>query len=142
VPFQGSQQAMTSLLAGDVDFTFDTTAVVLPQVKAGKLRALATPSPSRLPGLPDVPTLQELGYGGLVAEGWMGVFAPAGTPPAAVATLAAALDKVIRTPDMASRLAARGVAVTGADGPQFRARLQAELDKWRRVAREANVSLD
>ncbi len=142
VPFQGSQQAMTSLLAGDVDFTFDTTAVVLPQIKAGKLRALATPSPSRLPGLPDVPTLQELGYGGLVAEGWMGVFAPAGTPPAVVATLGTALDKVIRTPEMESRLAARGVAVTAAAGPQFRAKLQAELDKWRRVAREANVSLD
>ncbi|WP_285412668.1 tripartite tricarboxylate transporter substrate binding protein [Variovorax sp. efr-133-TYG-130] len=142
VPFQGSQQAMTSLLAGDVDFTFDTTAVVLPQIQAGKLRALATPSPRRLPGLPDVPTLQELGYGGLVAEGWMGVFAPAGTSPAVVTTLGTALDKVIRTPEMESRLGARGVAVTAAAGPQFRAKLQAELDKWRRVAREANVSLD
>lgn len=142
VPFQGSQQAMSSLLAGDVDFTFDTTAVVLPQIKAGKLRALATPSPTRLPSLPEVPTLQELGYDGLVAEGWMGVFAPAGTPPAIVRTLGAALDKVIRTPDIEARLNARGVVVTAADGAQFRIKLQAELDKWRRVAREANVSLD
>ncbi|KTT18720.1 Bug family tripartite tricarboxylate transporter substrate binding protein [Pseudacidovorax intermedius] len=142
VPFQGSQQAMSSLLAGDVDFTFDTTAVVLPQIKAGKLRALATPSPKRLPSLPEVPTLQEQGYDGLVAEGWMGVFAPAGTPPAIVKTLGTALDKVIRTPDMEARLAARGVVVTAADGAQFRTKLQAELDKWRRVAREANVSLD
>lgn len=142
VPFQGSQQAMSSLLAGDVDFTFDTTAVVLPQIKAGKLRALATPSPTRLPSLPEVPTLQELGYDGLVAEGWMGVFAPAGTPPAIVRTLGSALDKVIRTPDMEARLNARGVVVTAADGAQFRIKLQAELDKWRRVAREANVSLD
>lgn len=142
VPFQGSQQAMASLLAGDVDFTFDTTAVALPQIKAGKLRALATPSPKRLPGLPEVPTLQELGYDGLVAEGWMGVFAPAGTPPAVLQTLGAALEKVIRTPDIEARLAARGVAVTAADGPQYRAKLQSDLDKWRRVAREANVSLD
>lgn len=142
VPFQGSQQAMSSLLAGDVDFTFDTTAVALPQIKAGKLRALATPSPRRLPSLPEVPTLQELGYDGLVAEGWMGVFAPAGTPSAIVKTLGAALDKVIRTPDMEARLNARGVAVTATDGMQFRAKLQSELDKWRRVAREANVSLD
>ncbi|MBP6892955.1 MAG: tripartite tricarboxylate transporter substrate binding protein [Pseudacidovorax sp.] len=142
VPFQGSQQAMSSLLAGDVDFTFDTTAVVLPQIKAGKLRALATPSPKRLPSLPEVPTLQELGYDGLVAEGWMGVFAPAGTPPAIVKTLATALDKVIRTPDMEARLGARGVVVTAAEGAQFRTKLQAELEKWRRVARQANVSLD
>ncbi len=142
VPFQGSQQAMGSLLAGDVDFTFDTAAVVLPQLKAGKLRALATPSPRRLPSLPDVPTLQELGYGAVVAEGWMGVFAPAGTPADIVKTLAAALDKVIRAPDMQARLDARGVAASAADGTQFTRKLQAELEKWRRVARQADVSLD
>ncbi|WP_026433468.1 Bug family tripartite tricarboxylate transporter substrate binding protein [Paracidovorax oryzae] len=142
VPFQGSQQAMGSLLAGDVDFTFDTAAVVLPQLKAGKLRALATPSPRRLPSLPDVPTLQELGYGAVVAEGWMGVFAPAGTPADIVKTLAAALDKVIRAPDMQARLDARGVAASAADGAQFTRKLQAELEKWRRVARQADVSLD
>lgn len=142
VPFQGSQQAMGSLLAGDVDFTFDTAAVVLPQLKAGKLRALATPSPRRLPSLPDVPTLQELGYGAVVAEGWMGVFAPAGTPADIVKTLAAALDKVVRTPDMQARLDARGVAASAADGAQFTRKLQAELEKWRRVARQADVSLD
>ncbi|XDF37398.1 tripartite tricarboxylate transporter substrate binding protein [Paracidovorax avenae] len=142
VPFQGSQQAMASLLAGDVDFTFDTAAVVLLQLKAGKLRALATPSPRRLASLPDLPTLQELGYGTVAAEGWMGVFAPAGTPADIVKTLASALDKVIHAPDMQARLDARGVAVTAADGAQFTRKLQAELEKWRRVARQASLSLD
>ncbi len=142
VPFQGSQQAMASLLAGDMDFAFDTAAVVLPQIRAGKLRALATPSPRRLPLLPDVPTLQELGYDGLVTEGWMGVFAPAGTPADIVKTLATALDKVLRAPDLQARLEGRGVAVSAAGGPQFTRKLQAELSTWRRVAREANVSLD
>lgn len=142
VPFQGSQQAMASLLTGDVDFTFDTAAVVLPQLKAGKLRALATPSPRRLASLPDLPTLQELGYGTVAAEGWMGVFAPAGTPADVVKTLASALDKVIHEPDMQARLDARGVAATAADGAQFTRKLQAELEKWRRVARQANLSLD
>lgn len=142
VPFQGSQQAMASLLAGDMDFAFDTAAVVLPQIRAGKLRALATPSPRRLPLLPDVPTLQELGYDGLVTEGWMGVFAPAGTPEVIVKTLATALDKVLRAPDLQARLEGRGVAVSAADGPQFTRKLQAELSTWRRVARQANVSLD
>ncbi len=142
VPFQGSQQAMASLLAGDMDFAFDTAAVVLPQIRAGKLRALATPSPRRLPLLPDVPTLQELGYDGLVTEGWMGVFAPAGTPEVIVKTLATALDKVLRAPDLQARLEGRGVAVSAADGRQFTRKLQAELSTWRRVARQANVSLD
>ncbi|BFO55242.1 Bug family tripartite tricarboxylate transporter substrate binding protein [Acidovorax sacchari] len=142
VPFQGSQQAMASLLAGDVDFTFDTAAVVLPQLKAGKLRALATPSPRRLASLPDLPTLQELGYGTVAAEGWMGMFAPAGTPADIVKTLASALDKVIHAPDMQARLDARGVAVTATDGAQFTRKLQAELEKWRRVARQASLSLD
>ncbi|SFE59436.1 Bug family tripartite tricarboxylate transporter substrate binding protein [Paracidovorax wautersii] len=142
VPFQGSQQAMASLLAGDMDFAFDTAAVVLPQIRAGKLRALATPSPRRLPLLPDVPTLQELGYDGLVTEGWMGVFTPAGTPADIVKTLASALDKVLRAPDLQARLEGRGVAVSAADGPQFTRKLQAELSTWRRVARQANVSLD
>lgn len=142
VPFQGSQQAMASLLAGDMDFAFDTVAVVLPQIRAGKLRALATPSPRRLPLLPDVPTLQELGYDGLVTEGWMGVFAPAGTPEVIVKTLATALDKVLRAPDLQARLEGRGVAVSAADGRQFTRKLQAELSTWRRVARQANVSLD
>lgn len=105
-------------------------------------RALATPSPRRLPSLPDVPTLQELGHGAVVAEGWMGVFAPAGTPADIVKTLAAALDKVVRTPDMQARLDARGVAASAADGAQFTRKLQAELEKWRRVARQADVSLD
>ncbi len=142
VPFQGSQQAMASLLAGDMDFAFDTAAVVLPQIRAGKLRALATPSPLRLPLLPDVPTLQELGYDGLVTEGWMGVFAPAGTPEAIVKTLATALDKVLRAPDLQARLEGRGVAVSAAGGPQFARKLQEEQSTWRRVARQANVSLD
>ncbi len=142
VPFQGSQQAMASLLAGDMDFAFDTAAVVLPQIRAGKLRALATPSPHRLPLLPDVPTLQELGYDGLVTEGWMGVFAPAGTPADIVKTVATALDKVLRAPDLQARLDGRGVAVSAADGPQFARKLQDELGTWRRVARQANVSLD
>ncbi len=142
VPFQGSQQAMASLLAGDVDFAFDTAAVVLPQIRAGKLRALATPSPRRLAALPDVPTLQELGYAGLAIEGWMGVFAPAGTPAEAVKTLAAALDKVLRAPELQARLDGRGVAVSAADGAQFARKLQAEFTTWQHVARQAKISLD
>ncbi|MGJ7530605.1 Bug family tripartite tricarboxylate transporter substrate binding protein [Variovorax sp. GB1P17] len=142
VPYQGSQQAMTALLAGEVDFAFETTAVVLPQIRAGKLKALATPSPHRLKDLLDVPTLQEAGYRGLEAEGWMGVFAPAGTPAEVVKKLEAALGKVIRTPDVENRLSTRGVLVTAGGAELFRRKLARESEKWRRVAKEASLSLD
>ncbi len=142
VPYQGSQQAMTALLAGEVDFAFETAAVALPQIRAGKLKALATPSPQRLRELPDVPTLQEAGFKDLVAEGWMGVFAPAGTPAPVVERLADALVKVIRRPDVDASLSARGVLVT-ANGPEpFRRKLEQETAKWKRVATAASISLD
>jgi tripartite-type tricarboxylate transporter receptor subunit TctC len=142
VPYQGSQQAMTALLAGEVDFAFETAAVALPQIKAGKLKAIATPSPQRLKELPDVPTLQESGYKDLVAEGWMGVFAPAGTPAPVVEKLAGALGRVIRMPEVDSRLTARGVLVTASAAEPFLRKLGLETDKWKRVAKDANLSLD
>jgi tripartite-type tricarboxylate transporter receptor subunit TctC len=142
VPFQGSQQAMTALLAAQVDFSFETAAVALPQVKAGKLRAIATPSPQRLKDLPEVPTLQEAGYKDLVAEGWMGVFAPAGTPAPIIQKLNQALVKVIRQPDVEARLTARGVLVSASEAEAYRRKLVGEFDKWRRIAAQANVSLD
>lgn len=142
VPYQGSQQAMTALLSGEVDFAFETAAVALPQIKAGKLKALATPSPQRLKDLPDVPTLQEVGYKDLVAEGWMGVFAPAGTPDPVIQKLGQTLLKVIRLPDVDAKLTSRGVLVTASDTDVFRQKLAGEFDKWRRVAKDANVSLD
>lgn len=142
VPYKGSQPAMLALLGEEVDFSFETTAVALPQIKAGKLRALATPSPKRLRDLPEVPTLREAGYPDLVAEGWMGVFAPAGTPAAVLAKLGRALDKVIRDPDINAKLTARGVLVTGADAATFRKKLESELVTWRRVASQARISID
>jgi len=142
VPYQGSAPAMSALLAGDVDYAFETAAVALPQIKAGKLRALATPSPTRLRDLPDVPTLQELGYPGLVAEGWMGVFAPAATPPTVVDKVNRALAEVMKTPDVQERMAVRGVNVVVNTPAEFRTWLAQERDKWRKVAQESNIALD
>lgn len=142
IPYQGSAPAMNALLAGEVDFDFETTAVALPHIKAGKLRALATPSPKRLPNLPDTPALQELGFPGLSAEGWMGLFAPAGTPPAIVEQLNQALGRVLRMPDVQAKLTARGVEVMTDSPAAFRAKLASERDMWTRVARESHISLD
>lgn len=141
VPYKGSQPAMMALLAGDVDFSFETTAVALPQIRAGKLKALGTPSPERLRDLPGVPTLQEQGFKDLVAEGWMGVFAPAGTAEAVVQRLNQALVKVLRTPEVNQRLTDRGVKVSTGTPDEYRRKLALELDKWRRVVKVAGVTL-
>ena len=142
VPYQGSAPAMAALLAGEIDFSFETASVALPQVKAGKLRALATPSRARLRDLPDVPTLHEAGFRDFIAEGWMGVFAPAGTPQAVVQRLNQALIKVLAMPEVAARLAERGVTLAPGTPEAFRAKLDAEVDKWSAVARQSGVSLD
>jgi tripartite-type tricarboxylate transporter receptor subunit TctC len=141
IPYKGSQPAMMALLGGEVDFAFETTAVALPQIRAGKLKALATPSPQRLRDLPNVPTLVELGYKGLVAEGWMGVFAPAGTPGNVVQRLNQALIKVLQTADVNEMLAERGVKVVASSPEEYRRKLASEREKWQRVVKEAGVSL-
>jgi len=142
IPYQGSAPAMSALLAGEVDFAFETTAVALPHIQSGRLKVLATPSPKRLPSLPDTPTLQELGFNDLVAEGWMGLFGPAGMPPEIVAPLNQALVNVLRIPDVQTRFSARGVALAPGSAQQYRDKLIAERQKWRRVAQAANILLD
>lgn len=142
IPYQGSAPAMSALLANEVDFTFETAVVALPHIKSGKLRAMATPSPARLRDLPDTPTLRELGFQDLAAEGWMGVFAPANMAPDAVQRLNAALNSVLHMPDVREKLTARGVEVSPGSGGQFRAMLATEQGKWRRVAQESGISLD
>jgi tripartite-type tricarboxylate transporter receptor subunit TctC len=141
VPYQGSAPAMTALLGGQVDFAFETVAVALPQIHAGKLRALATPSPQRLRDLADVPTMQEAGFSGFTAEGWMGVFAPPGTPPASVQRVNAAVNRVLLRDDIAVALADRGVRTAGGTPEDFRQKLSHELQRWRRVVRDANIEL-
>lgn len=141
VPYQGSAPAMTGLLGGQVDFAFETVAVALPLIRAGKLRALATPSAQRLRDLPDVPTLQESGFAGMVAEGWMGVFAPPGTPTAAVQRVNAAVNRVLVRSDIAAAFVERGVRTVGGTPDEFRQKLTQESQRWRRVVRDANVEL-
>lgn len=137
VPYKGSAPMMTDLLGNQVQVAFDNT--VIPNVKAGKLRALAVTGKSRIAALPDVPTAQEAGLAGYEAVGWMGVYAPKGTPAAITSRLAAEIGKAMAQPDMRDRLAAQGFLAATDTPAQFDAYLRSEMAKWTKVARDANV---
>lgn len=142
VPYQGSAPQTTALLAGEVDFTFETAAVALPLIKSGKVKVLATSSSQRLKELPDVPTLQESGFDELVAEGWMGLFAPANTPEPIVQRLNEALNKVLEAPEVTATLLNRGVVVQTVAPDEYRRKLATEIERWQRVAKAAKISLE
>ncbi|MBL8386439.1 MAG: tripartite tricarboxylate transporter substrate binding protein [Burkholderiales bacterium] len=142
VPYKSSAQMTTDVLAGHIDLMFLNPGAVLQHVKAGTLRAVAITSPTRQPYAPDVPTLIESGLPGYEVSSWFGMFAPAGTPPALVARLNADLLKVMALPDVREQFAARGDEAFGGTPEQAGSYLRAEIAKWQRVIRQANIKAD
>src|SRR6185295_4338499 len=130
------------LIGGQVQSMFGDFLVVLPQVKAGKIKALAVTSLRRHPLLPDVPTVAESGYPGFEALSWQGLFAPAGTPLAVVAKLNAELRKAVTAEDMQAYFASQGFFVGGNSPTEFRAFVDKEIPKWAQIVKAANVKLD
>jgi tripartite-type tricarboxylate transporter receptor subunit TctC len=142
VPYKGSAPAMMDLMAGRIDIMFDNVPLPLPHIKAGKLRALAATAAQRAPVLPDLPTLAELGYKGFDVSSWYGIYAPAGLPRELVAKLNAAFNEALKAPDVREQLSAQGWQVTGGTPEQFAAFTQAELDRWAKVVKAANVRIE
>ncbi len=142
VPYKGTAGALNDLMGGQIQMMFGDFLVTLPQVKAGKLRALAVTSLQRHPLLPEVPTVAEAGYPGFEALSWQGLFAPAGTPPAVVARLNAELAKAVGAPDMREYFASQGFFVGGNSSAEFRAFLEKEIPKWAQIVKAANVRLE
>jgi len=142
VPYKGTAAALNDLLGGQIQMMFGDFLITLPQVKAGKVRALAVTSLQRHPLLPDVPTVAESGYPGFEALSWQGMFAPAGTPPAIVAKLNAELVKAINAPDMKEYFASQGFFVGGNSPAEFRAFVDKEIPKWAQIVKAADVKLD
>jgi tripartite-type tricarboxylate transporter receptor subunit TctC len=141
VPYKGSAPAMAALLAGEIDLMFDNLGVTLAQVRAGKLRALAVCSENRVPSLPGVATMTEA-LPGFVSSTWVGVVAPPNTPAAIAEKLSAALDEAIRSPEVASSLAALSADPVGGK-PAWAATFMAfEVQRWKRVIDSANVKAD
>lgn len=115
----------------------------MPQVKSGKLRALAVTSKTRLPSLPDVPTVDEaLGINGYEAVSWGGFMVPSGTSQAIIAKMNSEFNKALQDPEVRDKLMAQGAQIAGGTPEAFNALLRAEVSKWKRVADSAKVRLD
>jgi len=142
VPYRGAGQSVTDLLAGQVKTIFETTAILLPHVQAGKLRALALATETRSPRLPDVPTTAESGYPKLLASFWSGLLAPAATPTGIVEKLNAAVNEILKSKnaqDGLARLSAEAKIGTPGD---FAAFIAAEAPRWATIAAETGIKVD
>ena len=143
VPYKGAGQAMIDLVGGQVQMAFAIVSAALPQVQAGKVRALGVTSPQTSPLVPDVPTLNELGLAGFDVKGWNGFVAPAGTPRAVVAKINAEAMRALKQPEVVQRLKGAGYDAAAENSPeQFADFIKAELAKWTKVVRESGAKVD
>lgn len=142
VPYRGAAPAMTDLIAGRLDLYFDNMPGVLPQVREGRVRALAVAGATRAAVLPDLPTMAEAGLPGFEASAWFGLAAPGGTPPALVDRINAAVLAALADPTLRARLAQAGAEPGRLDAAGFARFVAAERDKWGRVVRASGASAD
>ena len=143
VPYKGSGPAMTDLVGGQVNSMFETVPAALPFIKTGQLRAIAVTTANRISMLPDTPTTAEGGLPAVEVSSTFGVLAPAGTPPAVVERLNAALAKIVASPDAKEQLLKQGVYALPATSPaQAAERVRSEVSRWEKVIREADIKAD
>jgi tripartite-type tricarboxylate transporter receptor subunit TctC len=141
IPYKGNVPAITDLLGGQTAMIFATMPTVLPHVRAGKLRAIAVLGTARSPALPDVPTVAE-SVPGFEVSNWIGLFGPAGMSPAIVARLNAEVQKIMRSPEIEKRLETEGAKFMPMSPEQFAAFQKAEMAKWAKTIKDANIKVD
>jgi len=139
VPYRGAAPAVNDLLGGQVQMVFLDLPVLLPQVKAGKLRPIAVGAEKRVPTLPDVPTTGEAGMPSLLTENWYGMVAPAGTPKEIVAALNKAAVAAMKDPSVIDKLSSQGAILVGDTPDEFRTFIASETAKWAKVIKDAGV---
>ena len=142
VPYKSGSEGMTAVLAGNVSATSEASIVVLPAVKAGKLKALATTYDKRITSYPSLPTAQEQGFAGVRIGHWAGLFAPAGTPPAIVQRMNAELLATARSKEFADRLVPSGIEPAPYTLPEFVSFVQSERDRLGQLARKAGMKAE
>lgn len=141
VPYKGSGPATAAAIGGEVQILFENLSTAVPQIKAGRLRALAVTSPGRQPILPDVPSLAET-LPGFDVQAWFGMFAPSATPKEIVQRLNTEFVKVLNLPDVREQLISRGMEPAPLSLEQFAALWKADVDKYAAIVRKAKISVD
>ena len=139
IPYKGSAPALADVMGGQVSMIFDVGVSALPQVRAGKLRALAITAGRRSEGTPEYPTIAEAGVPGYEASIWFGIVAPAGTPAPVVARLSREIAQIVRTPAIRERFVPLGLDLIGGTPEEFAATMRSEIPKWARVLQDARV---
>jgi tripartite-type tricarboxylate transporter receptor subunit TctC len=142
VPYRGTGPAIVGLMSGEASVMFMPTTNAVPLVKAGRLRALAVTSRSRVPAMPELPTVSESGLKGYESSQWYGLLAPAGTPGEVLNLLSAQVTKIMQAPDMKSRMTGEGLVAVGSTREQFAAHIQSELTKWAKVIKASGARVD
>jgi tripartite-type tricarboxylate transporter receptor subunit TctC len=140
VPYRGSSLAFPDLLSGRVDLFFDSTPAAMPYVKSGQAKGIAILTAKRLAEMPDVPTVTESGVPGLEIDSWIGIFAPANTPPAVIALLQKQIAEA--GPEMKPKIANLGGELMQVPPDRFSAVVRADYDKWLKIIKDAGISLD
>ncbi|HET8544725.1 MAG TPA: tripartite tricarboxylate transporter substrate binding protein [Pseudolabrys sp.] len=139
VPYRGAAPAVNDLLAQQVQMVFLDLPVLLPQIKAGKLKPIAVGAPQRVPSAPDVPTTAEVGMPNLLTENWYGMVAPAKTPANVVAALNKAAVEAMKDPTVVEKLSSQGAKLIGDSPEHFAAFIDSETKKWAKVIKDAGV---
>ena len=142
IPYKGSAPAIQDVMGGQVPMMFDTTVVAAAHIRSGNVRALAVTSAKRVKGMDSIPTMSEAGVPGYELVSWQGIFVPAGTPKEIVKRLNAELVRIIALPDIRERLDALGVDPVANTSEEFAAFQKAEIAKWAKVIKTANIQLN
>ena len=141
VPYKGDAQALFAMLANEVQMTFAPPATVVQMVKTGKLRALAVTGTSRSTSFPDAPTMTEVGFPEVTYVGWVGFFAPGGTPRDILNKISSETVRALRMPEIVERLASGGLEAAGTTPDEFAARYRADIARYAKIVRDANIPL-
>lgn len=139
IPYKGGAQALVDLIGGRLDFMFNSMPLLLPQVRAGKLKMIAVTTAQRAAATPDVPTIAESGVPGYDVNGWYGVVAPVRTPSPVIAKLNSEIVRILRTPGVRQQLKNEGGDAVGSSPEQFAAVIRADIDKWIGLVRSAGI---
>jgi tripartite-type tricarboxylate transporter receptor subunit TctC len=139
VPYRGGAPSLLSLISGETDFGVLSTQLSGPQIKAGKLKALASGGKTRSPHFPDVPTLAESGYPNFEALQWVGMLAPGKTPKPVIATLNGALHDILAMPEVKARFEAQGITAAASTPEEFQSLIASEIKQWKDVAAASGI---